>query len=287
MRFRSRRPSPALVVAVIALIVALGGTGYAAVTLPANSVGSKQLKRKAVTTNKIRDNAVTGSKVKRNTLRGRNINESTLAQVPNARHADAADRATSAGSADRASTATTANTANTANTAGTANNANALQGQGADAFVSAGEYKRVVTKMQAGDEREIVRNGPISVYARCATVGPNDELRMYAKTDIDGAIMRASWGDTRDGTNANDFLDTTTPEIDREWDNSANGGPGNQSSAITPTGVTKIVDHYDDNYVIAPTGQAIGWESEAELLAFNYLGARCLIAGTVHLYNLD
>jgi hypothetical protein len=50
--------------------------------------------------------------------------------------------------------------------------------------------------------------------------------------------------------------------------------------------VTKIVDHYDDNHLIAPTGEAISWEGEAELLAFNYLGARCLVAGTVHLYRL-
>ena len=41
---KTRLPSPALVVACIALAVALGGAGYAAVTLPANSVGSKQVK---------------------------------------------------------------------------------------------------------------------------------------------------------------------------------------------------------------------------------------------------
>ena len=37
------RPSPALVVASLALLVSLAGTGYAAVALPANSVGNKQL----------------------------------------------------------------------------------------------------------------------------------------------------------------------------------------------------------------------------------------------------
>jgi hypothetical protein len=278
--FLPRRPSPALVIAVIALIVALGGTGYAAITLPANSVGNEQLKRRAVTTTKIHRNAVTGSKVKRDTLRGRDINESTLAQVPAARRADVARTATSAG------TANSANTADTATTANTANNANALQGRAPGDFVSSGEYKQVVAKMQAGDERELVRHGPLSVYARCATVGANDQLRMYAKTDVDGAIMYASWGDTRDGTDATDFLDTTTPEANREFDSSANGFPGSQSNAITPTGQTKLVDHYDENHLIAPTGHAISWESEAELIAFNYLGARCLIAGTVHLYRL-
>jgi hypothetical protein len=273
-RFRPRRPSPALVVAVIALIVALGGTGYAAITLPANSVGKKQLKKGSVWSSKIRRNAVTGLKVKPDTLTGGDIKESTLGKVPAARQADVADRATSAG------------TASSATAASTAANANALQGHGPGDFVSAGEYKQVVAKLQAGDEREIVRNGPLSIYARCATTGGNDELRMFAKTDVDGAILLSSWGDTRDGTDAGDFLDTTTPEAAREWDNSANGGPNNSSGASTPTGVTKLVDHYDDNHLIAPTGQAISWESEAELLAFNYLGARCLIAGQVHLYSL-
>lgn len=272
MRFRPGSPSPALVVAVIALIVALGGTGYAAVTLPAHSVGSKQLKRRAVTTSKIHHGAVTSSKVKNNTLRGRDINELTLGQVREARHAEAAINA---------------NSAIRAGSANTAGNADALQGHGAGDFVSAAEYKRVVFKLQAGDQREIVRNGPISIYARCTTVGGNDELRMFAKTDVNGAIMMASWGAIRDGTNAGDFLDTTTPEDAREWDNSADRNPGDQSGAITPTGVTKIVDHWDDSYLIAPTGQAIAWESEAELLAFNYLGARCLIAGNVHLYRLS
>jgi len=52
-RFRFGRPTPAMVVAVIALFVALGGTGYAAFKLPPHSVGKRELKRNAVTTAKI------------------------------------------------------------------------------------------------------------------------------------------------------------------------------------------------------------------------------------------
>ena len=47
------RPSPALVVATIALLVSLSGTAYAAVTLAPNSVGTAQLKTGAVTLTKI------------------------------------------------------------------------------------------------------------------------------------------------------------------------------------------------------------------------------------------
>jgi len=52
-RMKPGRPSPAMIVACAALAVALGGTSYAAVALPAGSVGSEQLRRGAVTKPKI------------------------------------------------------------------------------------------------------------------------------------------------------------------------------------------------------------------------------------------
>ena len=59
-----RRPSPAMVVACLALLVALGGTGMAAATQVArNSVGTPQLKDGAVSNAKIRNNAVNSTKV--------------------------------------------------------------------------------------------------------------------------------------------------------------------------------------------------------------------------------
>lgn len=48
------RPAPAMVVASVALLVALGGTGYAASQLPANSVGTAQLRNGAVTAPKVK-----------------------------------------------------------------------------------------------------------------------------------------------------------------------------------------------------------------------------------------
>jgi hypothetical protein len=64
-----RRPSPALVVACIALGIALGGTCYATVlNVPRNSVGAPQLKSSAVTAKKLAANAVTSAKVKNRSL---------------------------------------------------------------------------------------------------------------------------------------------------------------------------------------------------------------------------
>lgn len=52
--------SYANVVSSLALFVALGGVSYAAVTLPARSVGTRQLKNNAVTGLKVRDHSLTG-----------------------------------------------------------------------------------------------------------------------------------------------------------------------------------------------------------------------------------
>ena len=60
---RPRRPSAALVISCIALFVALGGASYAAINLPKNSVGTKQIKKKAVKTNKLATKAVKVGKI--------------------------------------------------------------------------------------------------------------------------------------------------------------------------------------------------------------------------------
>jgi hypothetical protein len=62
------RPSPALVVAGLALVVACSGTSYAVSQLPAKSVGTVQLQR----------DAVTGAKVKNGTLSAKDFRRGAL-----------------------------------------------------------------------------------------------------------------------------------------------------------------------------------------------------------------
>jgi hypothetical protein len=57
------RPTPALVVAFVALFAAMGGFGYAAVKVKQSSVKTKNIKNAAVTTDKIADGAVTTPKL--------------------------------------------------------------------------------------------------------------------------------------------------------------------------------------------------------------------------------
>jgi hypothetical protein len=79
---RDHRPSPALVVASIALLVALGGTSVAAVNqLAANSVGTSQLKNNAVTTPKIKNSAVNASKIASNAVVAAKIASNAVASA--------------------------------------------------------------------------------------------------------------------------------------------------------------------------------------------------------------
>jgi len=114
-RFKLRRPSPALVIACIALFVAMGGVSYGFAT---GSIDSREIKNGAVTTKDLRNNEVRGRDIRNstilgrdvafNTLTGSDIKESALGQVP---------RAAFAGSA------------------GNAGNANTLGGVGGSGFV--------------------------------------------------------------------------------------------------------------------------------------------------------
>jgi hypothetical protein len=71
-KLKGRRPSPAMVVAVIALVVALGGTAIAA-----QSINGGAIKKQTIG----------GGKLKKKTLTGFQINTNKLGTVPSARRA--------------------------------------------------------------------------------------------------------------------------------------------------------------------------------------------------------
>jgi len=61
-RWRRFRPTPALLIAFVALFAAMGGIGYSAAKLRPNSIRSKSIRDGAVTSNKLADGAVTTPK---------------------------------------------------------------------------------------------------------------------------------------------------------------------------------------------------------------------------------
>ena len=112
----SRRPSPALVIACLALFVSLSGVSYGVATgfidsreIKNNEVRTKDLRNNDIRTRDLRNNEIRGIDIRNSTIQGRDIGinqvtgtdvrESTLQKVPSATAADSATSATTAGSA--------------------------------------------------------------------------------------------------------------------------------------------------------------------------------------------
>jgi hypothetical protein len=116
-----RRPSPALVISLIALFVSLSGVSYGVATgfidsreIKNNQVRSIDLRNNEVRTRDLRNNEVRGLDIRNSTVRGRDVglnaltgddvNESRLGKVPSAAAADSATSAQTASSAQSVAT---------------------------------------------------------------------------------------------------------------------------------------------------------------------------------------
>jgi hypothetical protein len=110
------KPSPSMVVALIALFVAMGGVGYAAATIGSaqiknnsirgkdirnSSVTGKDVKNSGLTGKDVKNSSLSGGDVKNNSLTGNDLNESTLGTVPSANSANSANRAGSSARTDQ------------------------------------------------------------------------------------------------------------------------------------------------------------------------------------------
>jgi hypothetical protein len=119
---KRRLPSPAFVVAALALFVALGGTVYAAKKA---KLDGKAIKVKSIPGNRVKPRSIAANRLKPGVLAdagghsgkitGAEIDLLSLGQVPSAAHAETADRAQSAGDAETALNAVNAVTASTVN----------------------------------------------------------------------------------------------------------------------------------------------------------------------------
>jgi hypothetical protein len=118
MRKESWRPSPAFVVSVLAIVLVLGGTVYAAKKVNGHSIVVKsipgnRLKPHSVGANRLKPGVL--GKQFTGPLTGADIDESSLGTVPSAVHAQSADTAASAIDADTALNAVNAIDAQTVN----------------------------------------------------------------------------------------------------------------------------------------------------------------------------
>jgi len=118
-----RLPSPALVVAGLALFVALGGTVYAAKkaridgkAVKVKSLPGNRLKLRSIPANRLKPGVLRGAPAAQSApITGAEIDELTLGQVPEAAHASSADTAQSAVDAQTAVNAVNAINAQSVN----------------------------------------------------------------------------------------------------------------------------------------------------------------------------
>jgi hypothetical protein len=254
------------VVGYVALSVALGGASYAAVSLPKNSVGQKQIRKGAVTRSKLANGAVNGSKVAKGSLTGKQIKSSTLGQVPLAAHAGSADSATNAAHSGSADTATHANAADL------------LGGSASSDFFPASKVRTFNVKLAFGQTQTLFTVGTLTFSAKCVQnatdprSNPNQDFSaLLVETSQNGAILTDGKGDGLHGNTPTDFLNTDTPENLR-----AVAFVG----ANTGTSYGDIEDNADGYgmQVVDPNGVAVILP-DGQTAAVNLFGSNCLLAG--------
>jgi hypothetical protein len=146
----SHRPSPAMVVALTALVIAASGTAIAATKLVK---GDKLIAK----------NSISGNRLKNHTITGTQVNLKKLGKVPAAASADLAKSAL---------TATSATSATNATNATNAVNATNLAGQAATAFEPASFFTRTgLIGNSIGQTTALATFGPFTISLLCTDAG--------------------------------------------------------------------------------------------------------------------
>jgi hypothetical protein len=165
-----KHPSPAMIVAILALAVASTGTAIAAGQMNGDAL--------------IKKGSLSGNRLRRHSVTGKQVKLSTLGKVPTARAADTATNAltannaasaTTAGTAQTATSADSATTAVTATTATTATNASDLGGIAAAGYttgtgVQGGHAANVATNTTQNAFLDIPGIGQLQIACSAANV---------------------------------------------------------------------------------------------------------------------
>jgi hypothetical protein len=200
---RIKLPSPSMAISLLALFVALAGTGYAAVT-----INGKNIKPRSITGKKLKNKTLTGKKLKNNTLTGRQIRESRLGIVPRARAAT------------------------------TAGNANALSNAAKAGFLSSGKVGStgliklpMAASLAAAPRRTILVKGPFSANARCYDDGTGKQnLKVGVASTVPGSDVNDVIGTADDNFMTVSASAPGTFNSDLDF-----------ATLSTPTGVTVVM----------------------------------------------
>jgi hypothetical protein len=197
---RIGRPSPALVVALIALVAATQGSAIA------NGVKGLAAKTTPVSGSVIKKNSLPANRIKNNSITGAQVNKAKLGKVPSAANADTATTAQKALTAVAATNATNATNADTATTAQKALTAvaatNASHADSADSATTVAGATRVFKKVassasnatyatarDAATKVPLGSGGTFSVYGKCFKSGSNLYSNIYIQTSANGGIV--------------------------------------------------------------------------------------------------
>lgn len=248
MHLRTPRPSPAMAVAMTALVVSAGGVAWAASTLPENSVGSAQIQNGSIRSGDIRDgnvrnadlgrNSVQGDKVAPDSLGGDKVIESDLGKVP------------SAADADR------------------------LGGRAASGYVRTDNLVAARRVVGANENVVLLREGPLTVRLACERQTNGDTTtRVYVQTTDSGTVLGGgSGGDNYDGsTSGPGFLPAGAAQEDATLV---------AQSSIGQAGQTDVDGVIDGAWVVAADGTYVSVDAETSVLGVNHLGGACSFIGT-------
>jgi hypothetical protein len=177
-RVDRRLPSPALLVALLALFMALSATTWAVTKVPKRSVGSRELAKGAVREENIARGAVTAAKLHarlgaatagaRGTAPSLRFDASFATRAGHAENAGHADSAALADDATLADTATTSSSAGTVDTARSVPEADRLDGHDSSFFLAKSAIAEIPRFSLGGDEtRTMLAFGPFTLTARC------------------------------------------------------------------------------------------------------------------------
>lgn len=183
-RISGLRPTPAMLVAVVALVMAMGGTAYALVITGAN------VKNNSLTGADIRD--VKGGDVRNYSLSGKDIAKDSLGRVP------IKEERLDASKIGKVPAATQS-----------------------DGFAGVTAKRYEAFTLDSGGTRELLRQGPLVFTARCREAGGNQIAEVIVQTTangaaVDGAVKNPALnvGDTAAFVNASAPLGN--PNIDQE-----------------------------------------------------------------------
>jgi hypothetical protein len=230
-------------ISIIALIVALGGTGYAAVTLPRNSVGTPQIKNKAVTSAKLANNGVTAAKIKKSSVTGAKIADNAIdgSKIRNQSITAADILMSSLGTVPSAASAGTAGVADTAEKTAGVTVIPLIR-----LFPTAGAT--IAAARGAVGETVLFSKGAVSVTGRCLRdSGGVVQAEIYARTTQDGAIL-ASPVDSLEGEGGANFLNAGTADTVRTME---------VVSSVNPNTAHFNPNNDNDFALIGPDGTAL------------------------------